>query len=136
MEYIKSLADASGLDRNNCALNAMSIVLNIPYYSVSETFKNLGRVRGKGCSVRMITTALNTFKWHREADIPIDKWIKTKSQHPTKLKMTLANFAKQYPKGKYYVIKSKHALALIDGVWYDNQIPNPRAYVKYFFKVD
>jgi hypothetical protein len=130
MEYIKSLADASGLDRNNCALNAMSIVLNIPYYSVSETFKNLGRVRGKGASIRMITEALNTFK-HYPGVADINNY-----QMPTKLKMSLANFAKQYPKGKYYVIKSRHALALINGVWYDNQKPNPRAYVKYFFKVD
>jgi hypothetical protein len=59
MEYIKSLADTSGSDRNNCALNAMSIVLNKPYYHVSEVFKDLGRVRGKGCSVRTITHALN-----------------------------------------------------------------------------
>ena len=130
MEYIKSLADPSGSDRNNCALNAMSIVLNIPYYSVSETFKDHGRVRGKGCSVRMITTALNVLK-QGTPEKAINNW-----QMPTKLKMSLANFAKQYPKGKYYVIKSRHALALIDGVWYDNQIPNPRAYVKYFFKVD
>ena len=136
MEYVKQLADITQTDRNNCALNAMSIVLNRPYYSVYETFKSFGRVGGKGASVRMITEALNTLKWHKEADVPIDKWIKTKFQHPTKLKLSLAKFAKQYPKGKYYVIKSKHALALIDGVWYDNQTPNPRAYVKYFFKVD
>jgi hypothetical protein len=136
MEYIKSLADPSGSDRNNCALNAMSIVYGLPYYHVAETFKALGRGKGKGVSVRMITEALNTFKWHKEADVPINKWIKTRSQMPTKLKMSLANFAKQYPKGKYYVIKSRHALALIDGVWHDNQVPNPRSYVKYFFKVD
>ena len=130
MEYIKSLADPSGSDRNNCALNAMSIVLSKPYYHVSEVFKNHGRVRGKGASIRMITTALNVLK-QGTPEKAINNW-----QMPTKLKMSLANFAKQYPKGKYYVIKSRHALALIDGVWYDNQIPNPRAYVKYFFKVD
>jgi hypothetical protein len=108
----------------------MSIVLSKPYYHVSEVFKDHGRVRGKGASIRMITTALNVLK-QGSPDKAINNW-----QMPTKLKMSLANFAKQYPKGKYYVIKSRHALALIDGVWYDNQIPNPRAYVKYFFKVD
>jgi len=130
MEYIKSLADPSGSDRNNCALNAMSIVFNKPYYHVAETFKTLGRGKGKGVSVRMITQALNTFKHYpNAADI-------NNYQMPTKLKLSLAKFAKMYPTGKYYVIKSRHALALIDGVWYDNQKPNPRAYVKYFFKVD
>jgi len=130
MEYIKLLADPSGSDRNNCALNAMSIVYGLPYYSVSETFKTLGRGKGKGVSVRMITQALNTFK-HYPGEADINNY-----QMPTKMKMSLSKFAKMYPKGKYYVIKSRHALALIDGVWHDNQVPNPRSYVKYFFKVD
>jgi hypothetical protein len=136
MEYVKQLADITLSDRNNCALNAMSIVLNKPYYEVYRTFLDHGRVGGKGASVRMITEVLNTLRWQKEADIPIDKWIKTKSSMPVKIKMSLANFAKQYPTGKYYVIKSRHALALIDGVWYDNQVPNPRAYVKWFFRVE
>ena len=130
MKYIKQLADITYSDRNNCALNAMSIVLNKPYYEVYKLFKDFGRVTGKGSSVRVITTVLNVFK-HGSPEKAINNF-----QMPTKIKMTLSRFAKQYPKGKYYVIKSNHALALIDGVWYDNQIPNPRAYVKYFFKVD
>ena len=132
MEYIKQLADITYSDRNNCALNAMAIVLNKPYYSVYQTFKDFGRVGGKGCSVRMITTVLNVLKYdHENKESLINKW-----QIPTKLKMSLAKFAKQYPKGKYYVIQSRHALALIDGVWYDGKEPNPRSYVKWFFKVD
>ena len=130
MDYVKHLADITQTDNNNCALNAMSIVLNKPYYDVYRTFKDHGRVGGKGASVRMITTALNVLK-HGSPEKAMNNW-----QMPTKLKISLAKFAKQYPKGKYYVIKSRHALALIDGVWYDNQKPNPRAYVKYFFKVD
>lgn len=124
------LADPSGSDRNNCALNAMAIVLAKPYYSVSKVFKEHGRVRGKGASVRMITIALNVLK-QGTPEKAMNNW-----QMPTKLKISLAKFAKMYPKGKYYVIKSRHALALIDGVWHDNQVPNPRSYVKYFFKVD
>jgi hypothetical protein len=130
MEYVKHLADITSMDKNNCALNAMSIVLGKPYYEVYKTFLEHGRVGGKGSSVRMITTAFNVLK-QGTPEKAINNW-----QMPTKIKMSLAKFAKQYPKGKYYVIKSRHALALIDGVWYDNQVPNPRTYVKYFFKVD
>lgn len=130
MEYIKLLADPSGSDRNNCALNAMSIVLNKPYYEVYQTFKDFGRREGRGVSVKMITCSLNAFK-----KLPKEE-LEKNYQMPTKLKISLAKFAKMYPKGKYYVIKSNHALALIDGVWHDNQVPNPRSYVKYFFKVD
>jgi len=130
MEHIKLLADPTLSDRNNCALNAMSIVLAKPYYDVYKVFKEHGRVTGKGASVRMISIALNVLK-QGSPEKAINNF-----QMPTKLKLSLAKFAKQYPKGKYYVIKSNHALALIDGVWYDNQEPNPRSYVKYFFKVD
>lgn len=136
MEYIRELRDITLSDRNNCALNAMAIVFNLPYYEVYSKFKQFGRVTGKGSNLVTVTAVLNCFEWYREADVPITKWIKTRGKRPTKLKMTLEKFAKQYPKGKYYVIKSGHALALIDGVWYDNQVPNPRSYVKYFFKVD
>lgn len=136
MEHIKLLADPTLSDRNNCALNAMAIVFNLPYYEVYSKFKQFGRVGGKGASLVTVTAVLNCFRWYREADVPISKWIKTKGKVPTKLKMRLDKFAKQYPTGKYYVVKSGHALALIDGVWYDNQEPNPRSYVKYFFKVD
>lgn len=130
MNHIKLLADPTLSDRNNCALNAMAIILNKPYYEVYKTFKEHGRVTGKGSSIRMITVALNVLQKGTPEKAMED------FKMPTKIKMSLAKFAKQYPKGKYYVIKSNHALALIDGVWYDNQVPNPRSYVKYFFKVD
>lgn len=130
MEYVKQLADITLSDRNNCALNAMAIILNKPYYEVYKTFSEHGRRGGRGASVRMITTALNVLK-QGTPEKAMNNW-----QMPTKIKMSLSRFAKQYPRGKYYVIKAKHALALIDGVWYDNQTPNPRTYVKYFFKVD
>ena len=130
MEYIKQLADDTRMDRNNCALNAMAIVMNKPYYEVYKTFKTYGRVTGKGSSIRMIMTSYNVLK-HGSPEKAINNF-----QMPTQVKLSLSKFAKLYPKGKYYVIKNNHALALIDGVWYDNQVPNPRSYVKYFFKVD
>jgi len=130
MEHVKLLADPTLSDRNNCALNAMSIVLNKPYYDVYRTFKEYGRVTGKGSSIRMIMTSYNVLK-QGSPEKAINNF-----QMPTQVKLSLAKFARMYPKGRYYVIKSNHALALIDGVWYDNQVPNPRSYVKYFFKVD
>ena len=136
VEYIKQLADITGSDRENCALNAMSIVFSKPYYEVYKAFKAVGRRGGKGSSIKQITEAFNGFKWQSMPGVSSDKFIDKHFQYPTKVKLSLAKFARMYPKGKYYVIKSNHALALIDGVWYDNQVPNPRSYVKYFFKVD
>jgi len=132
MEYKISLADDTRMDRNNCALNAVSIALNKPYYEVYRVFKTVGRRGGKGSSIKQITDAITLLKIDGEVGMTIDK-IKEKVlslyKPPTYLKISLDKFAKMYPTGKFIVIKSKHALALVDGVWYDNSMPNPRAYV-------
>jgi hypothetical protein len=139
MRYEISLADDTKTDRNNCALNAVSIALTKPYYSVYRTFKSVGRRGGKGSSINQITRAINLLKNDiaqgedllNKKDKLISEW-----QDPTYLKISLANFARLYPAGKFIVIKSRHALALVNGVWYDNDVPNPRAYVKCFYRVE
>ena len=139
MQYIKQLADITLSDRNNCALNAVSIALTKPYYSVYKTFKSVGRRGGRGSSINQITRAINLLKNDiTEGEDLLNKKDKLLSewQDPTYLKISLDKFAKLYPNGKFIVIKSKHALALVDGVWYDNSMPNPRAYVKCFYRVE
>ena len=139
MQYVKQLADITLSDRNNCALNAVAIALNKPYYRVYKAFKSVGRRGGKGSSIRQITDAITLLKidqWDKlSIDTLADKVV-TEYKTPTYLKITLDKFAKMYPTGKFIVIKSRHALALVDGVWYDNAVPNPRAYVKCFYRVD
>jgi hypothetical protein len=102
-------------------------------------FKTVGRRGGKGSSIKQITDAITLLKIDGEVGMTIDK-IKDKVlslyKPPTYLKISLDKFAKMYPTGKFIVIKSRHALALVDGVWYDNSMPNPRAYVKCFFRVE
>ena len=139
MNYKISLADQTLMDRNNCALNAVAIALNKPYYRVYKAFKSVGRRGGKGSSINQITRAINLLKNDIAAgedllnkkDKLLSEW-----QDPTYVKITLDKFAKMYPTGKFIVIKSRHALALVDGIWYDNAIPNPRAYVKCFYRVE
>ena len=139
MEYKISLADDTKTDNNNCALNAVAIALSKPYYRVYKTFKSVGRRGGKGSSINQITRAINLLKNDIAAgedllnkkDKLLSEW-----QDPTYVKISLDKFAKMYPTGKFIVIKSKHALALVDGIWYDNTMPNPRAYVKCFYRVE
>ena len=139
MEYVKQLADITLSDNNNCALNAVSIALNKPYYRVYKAFKSVGRRGGKGSSIRQITDAITLLRidqWDKlSIDTLADKVV-TEYKTPTYLKITLDKFAKMYPTGKFIVIKSRHALALVDGIWYDNAVPNPRAYVKCFYRVE
>ena len=139
MEYKISLADDTKTDNNNCALNAVAIALTKPYYKVYKAFKSVGRRGGKGSSINQITRAINLLK----NDIAAGEDLLNKKdkllyewQDPTYVKISLDKFAKMYPTGKFIVIKSRHALALVDGVWYDNTMPNPRAYVKCFYRVE
>jgi hypothetical protein len=139
MEYKIKLADDIGIDRNNCALNAVSIALSKPYYRVYKAFKSVGRRGGKGSSIRQITDAITLLKIDQWDSMTIDTLadkVVSEYKTPTYLKITLNKFAKMYPTGKFIVIKSRHALALVDGVWYDNAMPNPRAYVKCFYRVE
>ena len=139
MEYKISLADQTLMDRNNCALNAVAIALNKPYYRVYKAFKSVGRRGGKGSSIRQITDAITLLKidqWENMSINTLADKVVTEYKTPTYLKITLNKFAKMYPTGKFIVIKSRHALALVDGVWYDNTMPNPRAYVKCFYRVE
>jgi hypothetical protein len=139
MEYKISLADDTQMDRNNCALNAVSIALNKPYYRVYKAFKSVGRRGGKGSSIRQITDAVTLLRidsWENMSINTLADKVVSEYKTPTYVKITLDKFAKMYPTGKFIVIKSRHALALVDGVWYDNAMPNPRAYVKCFFRVE
>jgi hypothetical protein len=139
MEYKISLADDTRMDRNNCALNAVSIALTKPYYSVYRTFKSVGRRGGKGSSIRQITDAVTLLKidsWENMSINTLADKVVSEYKPPTYVKITLDKFAKMYPTGKFIVVKSRHALALVDGVWYDNSMPNPRAYVKCFYRVE
>ena len=139
MQYVKQVADITLSDRNNCALNAVSIALNKPYYEVYRVFKTVGRRGGKGSSIKQITDAITLLKIDGEVGMTIDK-IKDKVlslyKPPTYVKISLDKVAKMYPTGKFIVIKSRHALALVEGVWYDNAMPNPRAYVNCFLRVE
>lgn len=139
MEYKISLADDTLSDRNNCALNAVAIALTKPYYSVYKAFKSVGRRGGKGSSIKQITDAITLLRIDSYDKLSMDKLadqVISNYKTPTYLKISLDKFAKMYPTGKFVVVKSKHALALVDGVWYDNAMPNPKAYVKCFYRVN
>jgi len=139
VEYVNKIAHIKGEDRNCCALNATALTMDIPYYDVYKVYKAFGRVHGRGCSTLMMSCSIN-WLMNAEKDYNIENEedvIKVRGnwRMPTYLNMTLEKFAKLFPKGRYIVVKSNHALALIDGVWYDNHEPNPRARVKHFYKI-
>lgn len=127
MEFLKIVPADKFYDTKSCALIATSHALELPYKTVYTAYYLAGRERHKGSTLRQIDNSvqalLQAYKGH------------DKPKQRVQLSMTLEKFAKLYPKGRYIVIKSEHALALIDGVYFDTFEPKPKARVKSFYKI-
>ena len=114
-------------ETNDCSVRATSIALNKPYRSIHEAFKKHGRRWGKGVTV---TTLIGVLK-----DLTEDK-MKTVASSVIR-KQTLSTFVRENPRGRYVIIKSRHAFTVIDGVAYDAHPSccTSRSVVKFAFKI-
>lgn len=114
-------------ESNDCSVRATSIALSKPYKSVHKTFLKHGRKWGKGVTIITLMATLR--------DITGDD-LKIVASDVVR-KQTLSTFIKENPKGRYVVIKSRHAFAVIDGVAYDAHPSccTPRSLVKFAFKL-
>jgi hypothetical protein len=114
-------------ESNDCSVRATSIALGKPYKTVHEVFKKHGRKWGKGVTIITLLAVLK--------DVTKDN-IKTVASDVIR-KHTLATFIRENPKGKYVIVKSRHAFAVIDGVAYDAHPSccTSRSIVKFAFKL-
>lgn len=114
-------------ESNDCSVRATSIALDKPYRSIHETFKKHGRRWGKGVTVVKLMATLRDLTGG-DLKIVASDVIR---------KQTLATFVRENPKGRYLIIKSRHAFAVIDGVAYDAHPSccTSRSVVKFAFKI-
>lgn len=114
-------------ESNDCSVRATSIALSKPYKTIHKAFLKHGRRWGKGVTIITLLAVLK--------DVTKDKY-KTVASDVVR-KQTLSTFIKENPKGRYVVIKSRHAFAVIDGVAYDAHPSccTPRSLVKFAFKL-
>lgn len=114
-------------ESNDCSVRATSIALGKPYKTVHEVFKKHGRKWGKGVTIITLLAVLK--------DVTKDN-IKTVASDVIR-KHTLSTFIRENPKGKYVIVKSRHAFAVIDGVAYDAHPSccTSRSIVKFAFKL-
>lgn len=111
----------------DCTVVALAEVFNIPYEKAHRHLKlNLGRQNRKGLFEKEVKSLPGTFKEYRIAirsfgcdNVP---------------KITLGQFIKQHPIGRYYVLVRGHALAVIDGVVHDHSY-KPRRVVRWAMRV-
>lgn len=117
-------------EHNDCAVRAATNVLGLDYDDVHSVFKKNGRKDKKGTDINVF------FKTFKELGFSyVGSFGKTKAARSVEFfsgchfkvtkdhfnkSLTLGQFLKQVPFGKYVVCISGHALAVIDGKIIDN----------------
>lgn len=111
---------STGNERNDCSVRAAAVAGNLPYSDVLAAFAKHGRRPRRGTKLYVSIAAMrDLFNAGRVPIAPI----------------TLAEFVRRFPKGRYVVHVRSHALAVVDGVIHDWN-PAPRRRVRCYWKVD
>ena len=94
-------------EHNDCTVCALSNTSGLPYYQAHKIAKDAGRKMRRGFqTVKLITHCINNL------NMPF----KRLEQKP----MTIAKFIQMFPVGIFYVRRSGHAFAIINGVVVDH----------------
>lgn len=101
-------------ERNDCAVRAMSLVLNRPYSEVHQDLAARGRRDGRGTRNTIISDSMLVLTADVGQRAIESEWLHVRTKAPT-----LATFVRERPHGRYLVLVRGHALAVIDGVVHD-----------------
>jgi len=126
-QYIKNNPRTIDTEINDCVVRALSLSFNVEYSKVHELCAQAGRKPRRGMYRNQTNAVIK--KLTGKPSVEMDKLPRGKRQ-------TLATFARDNPKGKWFVIKRGHAVALIDGVYHDNGSERglPRSLVQCYYR--
>jgi hypothetical protein len=122
-------------ETNDCVVRAFSAALDISYDSAHGWVKrNFSRKFGKGTYTHLhiqnvLGKVKNGYKLKAYGCHPDKKWamecrgfkVVTNPRYKNKqVGYTLKSFMESHPKGRFFVIVERHAVAIVDGVLYGN----------------
>src|ERR1035437_6211253 len=96
------VAEGYSDEKRDCAVRALAVAADIPYYQAHDIFKSGGR--------RYRCGSYNTRPTLAKIGI-----------EGASCRMSLASFIYMNPKGSFYIIKRGHAFAVKDGIVFDNR---------------
>jgi hypothetical protein len=97
-------------DKNCCTVVAFTKVFDTTYNKAYNFIKKVtGRVDGRGLSQVQVLTLFDNVKRA--------KW--KQGHYSPNNSITINQFIKKHPKGRFYCLVRGHALAIIEGVLYD-----------------
>lgn len=110
-------------ETNDCTVKAFAISLGTSYDKAHRHLQNFcERKRRKGIISReMIPNSLTNTKFS------IGPYSKSN-------RITLSEFCRRHPVGRFYVVVARHAIAVIDGVVYDHS-DRPRRRVEWALRI-
>jgi len=122
-------------ETNDCVVIALSISCNIPYSIAHEYCKQKGRKSRKGfnCFDPLSGDDSSLFWEYRISNITVGDKNFTIYYH-VKPHMTIKTFSKRFSKGRYVVVRRRHALSVIDGNVI-NERSSLNQHVNYFFEI-
>lgn len=101
-------------EKNDCTVRAAAVRFTTSYTRAHELLESVGRRVGHGIRLNTIGNFLE--KMGLEVRKPL-------------FRITLNQFIKQNPKGRFYVVVRHHAVGIVDGVCVDTTTPKGRARV-------
>ena len=107
-------------ETNDCSVRAFAVAADVTYTKSHAIHAHFGRENGKGtywdCSEK-VAKMLGMVEWNIPA-------------------LTLQSFIRKYPKGSFWIARSGHAFAVVDGIVYDWATgTGPRSRVVKVFKL-
>lgn len=97
-------------DRNNCVPTAWAVVFGCEYDMADLWCRKFGRKSACGMSIQQVNKMFVCVKKSK-----IKKGPYTRQEY-----ITINQFTKKHPEGRYFCVVRGHAFAIIDGVVYDH----------------
>jgi hypothetical protein len=116
-------------ETNDCTVRAVAIACNVPYTQAHVELARRGRKDGKGIAMRATVMKDPVFCGKRL--VPVFDMMKNNGKC-----ICLVTARKMFPKGRYTIVKSGHAFALVDGVDHDLSGNSKWIMVKIMWRVE
>jgi hypothetical protein len=129
-------------ETNDCSVRALSLSTGVSYTKAHDLLKTEGRRDRKGSKLPMIKNSLHSLIVdHVIVDFQelVPSAVMTENNRfygTSPRRPTLQSIVDKYPTGRYLIIVTGHALAMIDGVIHDKgEVSGPRTRVRNVFRI-
>lgn len=128
------IAEGFNNETNDCAVRALAIATQTPYAEVHKNLKAKGRRDRRGTKLAWITEAVKQLAPGSEEIVP-----SSISSCGSRFRISYPNLSdtlRKYREGRYVIVVTGHAIAVIDGIVHDSgQIKGGRSRVRRIYRV-